>query len=79
VLPFLTQKKHEPMRTQYKEELGGIGTLLNLQDLIRVGARQMLAVAFEAEIAAYMEQNQQIKTADGKAAMVRKMATIRCA
>jgi hypothetical protein len=58
------------MRTQYKEELDGIGTLLNLEDLVRVGARQMLAVALEAEITAYMEQHKQIKTADGKAASV---------
>lgn len=38
------------MRTHYKEELDGIGMLLNLEDLVRVGARQMLAVALEAEI-----------------------------
>jgi hypothetical protein len=42
------------MRTQYKEELDGLGTLLKHEDLVRVGARQMLAVALEAEITAYV-------------------------
>jgi len=59
------------MRMQYKEKLDGVGTTLNLEELARLGARQVIALALEAEISAYMEQHQQVKTPDGKAVMER--------
>ena len=59
------------MKMQYKEELYGVGTALNLEEIARLGAKQMIALALEAEINAYMEQHQQVKTPDGKAVMVR--------
>lgn len=44
---------------------------LNLEELVRLGAQKMLAMALEAEITTVIEQCQHIRTAEGKAAMVR--------
>jgi transposase-like protein len=42
-----------------------------LQDVLREGARKMLAAAIEAEVSAFIEQHRSLKTDDGKAAVVR--------
>jgi transposase-like protein len=42
-----------------------------LQDVLREGARKMLAAAIEAEVSAFIEQHRSLKTHDGKAAVVR--------
>ena len=59
------------MRMHYKEEPDGVGTTLNLEDIARLGARQMIALALETEIAAYMEQHEHVKTPAAYAVMVR--------
>lgn len=42
-----------------------------LQELLREGARKMLATAIEVEVAAFIEQHSALKMEDGKAAVVR--------
>ena len=44
---------------------------LNLEELVRLGAQRMLAIALEAEVTAFIEQHQHIRTPEGKAVMVR--------
>ncbi|MDP6599456.1 MAG: hypothetical protein QGI86_26910 [Candidatus Poribacteria bacterium] len=42
-----------------------------LQELLRDGARKMLATAIEAEVAAFIEQYSSLKTDNGHAVVVR--------
>ena len=42
-----------------------------LQEVLREGARKMLAAAIEAEIAIFIEQHSPLQTDEGKAAVVR--------
>jgi putative transposase len=42
-----------------------------LQEVLREGARKMLAAAIEAEVAAFIEQHGALKTNENKAAVVR--------
>ena len=42
-----------------------------LQEVLREGARKMLAAAIEAEIAIFIEQHSALQTDEGKAAVVR--------
>ena len=42
-----------------------------LQELLRDGARKMLAIAIEAEVAAFIEQYSSLKTDHGHAVVVR--------
>ena len=53
--------------------LNGLSSIQHstLEEIIRAGAQQMIAIAVEAEVKAYMEKFEQITTSEGKAAMVR--------
>jgi transposase-like protein len=53
--------------------LNGLSSIQHptLEAIIRAGAQQMIAMAVEAEVKAYMEQFAHITTPEGKAAMVR--------
>lgn len=45
--------------------------ILSLDEIARIGAQQMLRLALEAEIAAFLEAMQHRKLEDGRAAIVR--------
>ena len=53
--------------------LNGLSSIKHptLEEIIRAGAQQMIAMAVEAEVKAYVEQFAHITTPEGKAAMVR--------
>jgi putative transposase len=53
--------------------LNGLSSIQHptLEEIIRAGAQQMIAMAVEAEVKAYVEQFAHITTPEGKAAMVR--------
>jgi transposase-like protein len=59
------------MLTETPSVLELLGKGVSLEELARLAAQQLIALAMEAEITASMEPYQQIKTPDGKAAVVR--------
>lgn len=59
------------MKTEHMGVPEMLNGQLNLEELVRLGAQRMLAMALEAEITAVIEQHQHIRTADGNAAVVR--------
>jgi len=59
------------MRTEQTSIPKLLGQGASLEEFARHAAQQMIAMAIEAEITAFMEQHQHIKTAEGKASMVR--------
>lgn len=60
------------LKVQEKGALGEEGTMVaTLDELAREGARRMLALALEAEVAAYIEEHQQERDAQGHRLVVR--------
>jgi transposase-like protein len=59
------------MQTETPSVLELLSKGVSLEELARLAAQQLIALAMEAEITASMEPYQQIKTPDGRAAVVR--------